>query len=88
MAEPFLGGRTGYAHSTFVGSRHYFPVVQTDSREDRVLWGEERLERRDRVTMVFETDKTAFYDFSPCNIIPLCERGISMYRAPGVRLMT
>ncbi len=63
LIRRFLG--TGFERVTLVGSRHFFPVAQTDSRQGRVPDGAEMPERRDRITLVFESGKTAFYDFSP-----------------------
>lgn len=46
------------------GSQYCFPVQQTGDRSGLVLHGKMRMETRKRAVFVFESGKTAFYDFS------------------------
>ncbi|MBQ8654517.1 MAG: Gfo/Idh/MocA family oxidoreductase [Clostridia bacterium] len=54
----------GFENVTMTGCRHFFPVRATDSRDGLIPHGEVSPARRDRLTMVFDSGKTAFFDFS------------------------
>ena len=53
----------GFENAQLHGCRHFFPVQQSDSRAGIVLDGKVNPERRDRVTFVFDSGKTAFFDW-------------------------
>ena len=62
LIRRFLG--VGFENVTMTGCRHFFPVRTTDSRDGFIPDGEVAPARRDRLTMVFDSGKTAFFDFS------------------------
>lgn len=57
----FLGIK--YENCTIRGSRFHFPVTRTRNRAGWHQTGEVITPQRDRVELVFENGKTAFYDF-------------------------
>lgn len=58
----FLG--TGYENCKIYGKRYWFNVTETYGREGMAFDGEMGKCSRDRVTMEFDSGKTAFFDFS------------------------